>query len=540
MRNMWIMKRFLLSLFVILAGAISAVAQSYISYARMESEDGLADLKGAGGVMVLSKRADLVITVGNAKNPVITPRGKRDDGLYVYEVVVDKNDNPIPKIEVSKRGDIDRATFAVTTKKDFFIAYLIDEVQKPIRFEDHKQSNDMIADKNLAVVEITTAITDLVIDCPGELGAKVKTTRRDGSVIETEIVIPIANCKKYKDSVEQLQKKVEQMTNELEADVKAGKLDEATIAERDDLIEQEQKALDEAIEKFSEVSKIIVYAKGTNKLYIDVSTLGPREKMVYGVLERTIIVKEHVSECSGFLEEGGRLFGLRQYKGARDAFAKALAAKDAPTDMLASIQSNISQCDSCMLYDRYSKGALAKIKEMRDNGNGNQADLVKFASAASEFIGQLNRYNPSEFYTSRIEKLNQMVEEMPLDIRFTIAKWVKNASGFYEDGYLGNVELWGCYTTDIPRVRDYEKDKDFIKMVSSNTAKYRRLGETAADGTLTLHLVRKDLPMAIFFRPVGYGKHINIKYLNMAEIMYQSKEEYNMRQFRMKMYYNNN
>lgn len=532
------MQKFLLSLLLVLAGTISAVAQSYISYTRMESEDGFGDLGGAGGVMVLSKRSDLVITVDNAQHPIVTPRGKRADGLYAYEVVVKKDDNPTPKIEVSKRGDIDRTSFAVTTKKDYFLAYLIDEVQKPIRFEDHKQANDMITDKNSAVVEITTAITDLIIECPGELNAKVKTQQKGGSVIETEIIIPLANCKQYKEQVEQLQKKVELMTKELEADVNAGKLNDAAIVSRDELIEAEQKKLEEATEKFAEVSKITVYAKGTNKLFIDVSSLAPREKIVYGVLERTIIVKEHVSECSGFLEEGGRLFGLRQYKGAREAFIRALEAKDAPKNMQASIRSNILQCDSCILYDRYSKGALAKIKEMKDNGTGNQADLVKFASAASEFISQLNRYNPCEFYTSRIEKLDKMIEDMPLDIRFTIAKWVNDASGFYEDGFLGNVELWGCYSADTPKAADYEKDKNFIKMVSSNTAKYKRLGETAADGTLILHLVRKNLPVAIFFRPVGYGKHVKIKYLNMAEIMWQSKEEYNMRQFRMKMYYN--
>ena len=41
----------------------------------------IADLNGAGGVLVISKRGDLVFSVDNASRPVITPKGKRADGL---------------------------------------------------------------------------------------------------------------------------------------------------------------------------------------------------------------------------------------------------------------------------------------------------------------------------------------------------------------------------------------------------------------------------------------------------------------------------
>ena len=533
------MKKLLSIIFLLVASIASMSAQSYISYVRVEDEDMIADLNGAGGVLVLSKRGDLVFTVDNASRPVVTPKGKRDDGMYVYEIVVAKDDNPTPKIEVSKRGDVDRVSFAVTTRKDFFLAYMVDEVAKPIRFEDHKQANDIIANDKMAAVEITSAIADLVVECPKELDAKITTKTKDAGVRETEVVIPLANYRRYRDAVEQLTKDIERMTDEVEKESAAGKLDDSQIQARFVEIDKKEAEKAEAEKQLEAVSKIAIYADGTNRLYIDVGQLTPRQKLVYGVLLRTVVVKEHVSECSGFLEEGGRLFGLRQYKGAREAFAKALSAKDAPSDMLSSIKSNISQCDSCILYDRYSKGALARLKEMKDNGTGSQADLVKFASAASEFISQLNLYNPCEFYSSRIDKLNKMIEDLPLDIRFTIARWVNDASGFYENGTLGNIELWGVYSSDIPKARDYNKDKDFLKLVSSDTSKYRRLGETALDGTLVLHLLRKDLPSGILFRPVGYGKHIKIKYLNMREIMMQSKEEYDMRQFRMKMYYIN-
>ena len=163
------MKKLLSILFLLVASIASMSAQSYISYSRAENDDMIADLNGAGGVLVLSKRGDLVFSVDNASHPVITPKGKRDDGLYVYEIVVAKEDNPTPKIEVSKRGDVDRVSFAVTTRKDFFLAFMVAEVSKPIRFEDHKQANDIIANDKMAAVEITSAIADLVVECPKEL-----------------------------------------------------------------------------------------------------------------------------------------------------------------------------------------------------------------------------------------------------------------------------------------------------------------------------------------------------------------------------------
>ena len=210
------MKKLLLTLFLLVTSIVSMSAQSYISYVRAEHEDMISDLNGAGGVLVISKRADLVFTVDNASHPVVTPKGKREDGMYVYEIVVAKEDNPTPKIEVSKRGDVDRVSFAVTTRKDFFLAFLVDEVAKPIRFEDHKQANDIIANDKMAAVEITSTISDLVVDCPKELEAKMTSKAKDAGVRETEIIIPLANYNRYRDAVELLAKDIERMTDEVE------------------------------------------------------------------------------------------------------------------------------------------------------------------------------------------------------------------------------------------------------------------------------------------------------------------------------------
>lgn len=61
------------------------------------------------------------------------------------------------------------------------------------------------------------------------------------------------------------------------------------------------------------------------------------------------------------------------------------------------------------------------MKQMRQAGEANQKDVVKYASGALEFLNVLNKYNPCDFYAERIEKLEKLIEDMPLDLKFTIA-----------------------------------------------------------------------------------------------------------------------
>lgn len=533
------MKKLLLTLFLLVTSIVSMSAQSYISYVRAEHEDMISDLNGAGGVLVISKRADLVFTVDNASHPVVTPKGKREDGMYVYEIVVAKEDNPTPKIEVSKRGDVDRVSFAVTTRKDFFLAFLVDEVAKPIRFEDHKQANDIIANDKMAAVEITSTISDLVVDCPKELEAKMTSKAKDAGVRETEIIIPLANYNRYRDAVELLAKDIERMTDEVEKEASEGKLNDSQLQARFVEIDKKEAEKAEAEKQLEAVSKIAIYAEGTNRLYIDVGQLTPRQKLVYGVLLRTVVVKEHVSECSGFLEEGGRLFGLRQYKGAREAFVRALSARDATSNIKSSIKTNITQCDSCITYDLAVRVALQKMKEMKNQGSASQSDVVKYASVAANFMRMLDKYNPSEYYSSKVKVLEKMIESMPLDIKFTTTKWVNNASGFYEDGYLANVEVWAYHGASMPNIRDFSSDRKLTKAIGNSPSTYKKMGETDANGEITIHFSRKDLPRGILLRPVGYSDKVKAKYVDMADVMSQSEGEYNKRQFRTKMYYSN-
>ena len=147
----------------------------------------------------------------------------------------------------------------------------------------------------------------------------------------------------------------------------------------------------------------------------------------------------------------------------------------------------------------------------------------------------LNKYNPCDFYTERIEKLDKMVEEMPLDVKFTITQWVQSVAGYAEGGRLARVEIWADSGKKMPSYKEFQTDKKFKQMIG-NDARYKLLGESNNQGEIEVHLNRKALPNGLFFRPVGYGNRIAIKYMDVKEIMRQSEGDYMKRQFRLKMY----
>ena len=67
-----------LSTFLLLLVIVTMKAQSaYISASPLPEADRVADLKGAGGVLIISQHSDLAITVINAKEAAISPRGRQ-------------------------------------------------------------------------------------------------------------------------------------------------------------------------------------------------------------------------------------------------------------------------------------------------------------------------------------------------------------------------------------------------------------------------------------------------------------------------------
>lgn len=521
------MKKIIL-LLLLFVGYGTALAQTaYISFRSYPQEDKNEQLLDAGGILILSKRSDLAITLTNVDRPIIRPNGIRPDGYYEYEVIVDAEETSTPKIEVSKRGNVYKVDFVVRLKPNYFRAYLIEEVEKPIRMEDMSRPNDAVLDASLAEIEIESPIADLQVTCSQLLQANTNRTRKktDSSIHIISIQVPIA-------SLTAAQERVEKAQQDYDALYKRMMSDTQNNADDDKKLEQLEDEARLAEQQFAEITTIGISAEGTNQLQIDISGLKPRMKQSYGILLlRTI---EYSTECSAMVAEGGRQFALRNYKEARQAFDNALNSKDVEPSQKPGILQSIADADSCIRYNNYTKQMLRNIAELKKKGVANQAELVKNASAAIDFIEVLNRYNPCDFYEKNLSVLSKMIENLPLDIKFTVSRWIKDVSGYHEGGNIPHVELWANYSPITPSTKEYQTDKRFVKMTANNT--FVCMGKTDEKGEVVLHLDRKSLPQGIFFRPTLSDGKNNIEYIDMNKILRNSTDEYQMRQFRLRMY----
>ena len=526
------MKKILSILFLLLTIQGVMAQSDYISYRPYEQADRLENLGGKRGVLILSQRSDLVITVTNAPEVQAPAAQRRGDGLFEYELVLDAESPRQPKIEVNRRGDVDRVDWVVTPKVDYFSAYLIEETAKPIRLEEQTAANSAILDGTLCEVEFQSTIPDLVVDCQRlvEKGAKVKRESKQGdnSIQIIRVIIPVAILENAKKQMEDSQKTWQSLYDLLmnRDDAPAGEY------ERLDMLKEQTT---KAEEEYRSLTQLNVYATGTNQLPVDISGLKPRSKMVYGVLLRTIIEEKHVSQCAGFMAEGGRQFALREYTNARQSFLNALKAPDTPANLRNSIQTTMAQCDTCNAYEKWTLRAFARIRDIKAKG-GSQEEAVECANSAIAYLQILNRYNPCEFYSSRIKQLEKAVQSLPLEIRFTTARWVKNVSGFYEAGRISGVEIYSFRGASVPSAKEYKTDKKFRELMEENTANFVREGVTDANGQADLHLSRQSLPTGFFLRPVGSNDKIKIYYIGFDALMRQSQGTYNKRQFRVKMY----
>ena len=529
------MRRILFFLTILLVAVTGWPQSAYISYSPSDRDDRIGDLDGAGGIIIVSARKDLVITVTNDASAKVSPPIQRMDGMYEYSVVVDRNVTKEPKIEVNRRGDVNRVGWVVITKPDYYRAYLIEEVQKPIRIENQTKGNDAGLDKTKAEVEFQSTINDLTISCPELVASGATITkskkRGDNSINVINVTIPISILDVARAKLNEVHQQHEAMRKKLLGE-KANS--EATDAdwERLDQLEEDEK---QAAENLQKLTQIRVFAQGTNQLPVDISSLRGQSKMVYGVLLLKVVEKVHMSECAGFMDEGGRQFALRQYKAARSAFTSALSAKDVVKELIPTIQSNIAQCDTCMLYEQYVLGAFSKIRGLKTKTDGSQRELVDYATSAIEYLQVLNRYNESDFYTSKITMLEQFIGDLPLEVLFTISRWVNNSSGFFEAGRIPNVEIWAFTGRTPPIQKNYATDKKFVNMIGK-TNEYLQLTVTDSEGIAEVKLNRNAMPTGLFFRPIGQNDNIKIQYMDLKTLLADSQGTYNKRRFRLKMF----
>lgn len=535
------MKRILWLLLAVISCTTAIAQTDFISDSRYEDADRLGNLDGQAGVLILSAHNDIVITITNvpagAKSPIVTPKGKGSLGFFEYEVVIDKEMIPEPKVEVHRRGDVRRTTFVVRPKANLFVAYLIEEVSKKIGHESLQAANDAVLDELHAAIELTSSVEGLKIDVSPSLQAEIKSERHktDNNITVFTIKIPVAVFDEADARYEAAKKTYEadaKAYKKAEEESEAGKLKPEKLLEYMDKHDKSEEALEKIMAERAARSSIILYAEGSNKLVIDIGErLTPRQKLCYGImpLEKPV----HVSKCSGFLSEGGRLFSLRKYKEARQAFTQALTANDAPKDMISAIKSNIAQCDTCMEYEKYAMFSLTKMKEAKNSGSINQEEVVKYSTAALEFIEVLNKYNPCDFYSSRIDQLNGMIKDLPLALRFNIIKWIQGYSGFSEGGPFANVEVWAYYGSGIPAKDSYKNERKFKKLTSSY--EYIRQGSSDKNGCIEMNLKRSNLPTGFMFHAIGYKDKCDIVYFDAYDIIKKAEGTYNKRQFRIRL-----
>ena len=253
------------------------------------------------------------------------------------------------------------------------------------------------------------------------------------------------------------------------------------------------------------------------------------------VLDIPDLSKIYVTQSSAMIAEGSRLYSLRKYEDARRSYVNAKSVDDVVVDLIPTIESNIAQCDTCIAYEKYVLGAFGKIREMKTLGGGSQKNLVEYASAAIEYLQVLNRYNNSDFYTSRITQLEELIKDLPLEIRVTIVRWVNNESGFYEAGKIPNVEVWAFNGDNPPIQNNYATDKKFVSMMGKSN-EYSQLGVSDSEGQVDLQFNRQQMPKGLFFRPIGYNDKIKIQYIDLKSLLNQTLGTYEKRRFRLKMF----
>lgn len=519
------MRQVLLTLFLMAVLLPLGAQNQYISNSRCTTEDRFEDLGGDGGVILLSRHKDLVIALPNVKNKSIRFNGERPDGYYEFCVIIKEGETRTPKFEISRRGNVYKTEIVQRIQPNFLIAYKIEEVQNPIRTDEQTQANDAYMDASMAVLEFTTTIKDLKVDCHSQLGATIESnpSAADPSVTIITVKIPVASLSDALQHIEKLKK-------DCAAQDAKTRVDNAP-EEVWNKLEELEVELAKAESQYRELVNVEVYGEGTNRLNIDISGLTGRMKKCYAVLPIVVEKNVYVTQCSAFMNEGGKLFGMRKYKEARVAYEDAWNSEDIIPSLRPAIRESIAQCDTCMLYETLAARSIKKIAELKKNGNATQEEVARYASAAKEFMEMVNTYNPDDFYRTRIERMENLLAEMPLKIRFTIVEW----KTLNEGNKIPGVEVW-TYKGELPvSSNTFSSDRRFEKIIEKNGVDYAQVGVSDEQGLVEINLDRTSLPQGILFRP-GKDSNIKIKYMTMNELMYQAHGTYIEKQFRLKMY----
>lgn len=546
------MKR-ILSILLFVFICLQMQAQSdYISYSRYEEADRFDDLNGDKGILILSEYKDLVISIVGVNKKSYTPHVERPDGYFEYRIIIDA-DITKPKVVVSRLGSVYTTEFVVSPKRDFFVAYRIEITSNQILFEDQTMANDVHLNATEGAIEFRTSLKNLQIVCASELKATInrEVSRDDPNISIIKVIVPIDALNvirnNFADYQTDYEKKISLLKEEYSILDKKGSNKDNAEWDRYDKLEADLKECEQEFQEkqlfFNKLTRIELYVEGSNHLFLETFKemdeekenylFGPRTKKSYVVSPRYIEVTKYATESNSYLSEGSKLFEMRKYEEARTAYQSALEASDVEENMCPVIQEYISRCDSCIEYEDLAAFSIGKIVDLKKQGSATQEDIYKYASAAKEFLEIVYSYNPSAsgFYQEYIEKLEQLLGNIPLKIRFTIVEW----KTLNEGNSISGVEVWAYYGTPLVSSATFSSDKKFERMMKKETFNYKQIGVSDSEGIVEVELDRNNLPEGLLFRP-DKERNIKIEYMSLAELESQAGGTYKEKQYRLRMY----
>ncbi len=223
---------------------------------------------------------------------------------------------------------------------------------------------------------------------------------------------------------------------------------------------------------------------------------------------------------------------MRKYKQARAAYDKALeTGESVVADLRPNIQGAISLCDSCAYYDDLTARCFQQIAKMKKEGHATQAEVAEYASYAIEYIEQLRRFNPDDYYLKRIELMKGLLMSMDLQVKFTFVEW----KTFSEGNPIPGVEVW-IYRGFTPlSSNSFSSDKRFRRLLKREGMNFQQVGQSGENGIAEIELDRTNLPTGILFRPKEDSPQ-KIVYMSFEDLMRQARGTYMKKQFRVKMY----
>ena len=522
------MKSFWLTFSIILLCCVPAYSQDVGLTVDYDASLNRAEsMNGNGGILVVSPYNDLVVqvTTGNIGGEMIRNE-KNQEGNYEYIIPITLQSGNEAHFIFTRRGKTLKTEFSEKRiRADYLYGYRVTAVANPIRLNYQPNATDMYPSKTEALVQISTALKKLDIQVPPGLPFKVTSGKQenDNSINVYEIIVPVTKIDEFKNKYEETRAKYEALDKEL---IESGNSEDP----RWDTLDKMESQVEEMDSEMASIQQIYVSAPESNTLAIDISQMRARSKMVIAVVPLLQIETIQISECSGLLEEGGRLFELREYEAARTAFTSALNAKDTPEDLKSSIKTNIAQCDTCISYEQRTLGAISLVKKMQKSG-GSQEDLVKFVSAGIEYLKVLQRYNPLDFYARQIGKLEDVIKEQPLEIGLTLTRMIDGI----EAGILSNIEVFAFFGSEDPVPSTYRNEKKFKELIENSTS-YRLIGVSDKSGKVDIQMKRDDLPIGLLLHPLGYKDKIKAMYINLNDLIRYSDGVYNKRRFNVKMY----